>query len=132
MRSEVSDSQHQPRDENDGGGAGQWRGATGSLNVKTVLAPTMAVAWMVSADHPLRGMCGGDDAIPYTNHFEVGSPNEYKIERYAQAQCRRGRRLLSAWRRADLAAILRDPEAVRKLLDEYVSLGAAREKYGVC
>src|SRR3546814_8117404 len=51
----------------DGGGAGQWRGAPGSLNVKQVLKPTSAMAWMVSADHPLRGMCGGDDAIPYTN-----------------------------------------------------------------
>ena len=70
----------------DGGGAGQWRGAPGSLNVKQVLSPTMAMAWMVSADHPLRGMCGGEDAIPYSNHFEVGSPNEYRIERTAQAQ----------------------------------------------
>ena len=42
----------------DGGGAGQWRGSPGSLNVKQVLGPTMAMAWMVSADHPLRGMCG--------------------------------------------------------------------------
>src|SRR3546814_8251360 len=39
----------------DGGGAGQWRGAPGSLNVKQVLKPTSAMAWMVSADHPLRG-----------------------------------------------------------------------------
>jgi N-methylhydantoinase B len=46
----------------DGGGAGQWRGQPGSLNVKKVLEPTMAMAWMVSAAHTLRGMCGGDDA----------------------------------------------------------------------
>ena len=25
-------------------------------------------------------MCGGDDAIPYSNRFEVGTPNEHKIE----------------------------------------------------
>jgi N-methylhydantoinase B len=118
----------------DGGGAGQWRGAPGSLNVKTVLAPTMAVAWMVSAIHPLRGMCGGDDAIPYTNHFEVGSPNEYKIERTAQAQLPAGATI--AYQHGGGAgfgpALLRDPEAVKEdVLDEYVSLRAAREKYGV-
>lgn len=118
----------------DGGGAGQWRGAPGSLNVKQVLSPTMAMAWMVSADHPLRGMCGGDDAIPYTNHFEVGSPGEYRIERTAQAQLPAG--AVIAYQHGGGAgfgpALLRDPEAVKEdVLDEYVSLAAAREKYGV-
>src|SRR4029453_893595 len=67
----------------DGGGAGQWRGAPGSLNVKQVLKPTSAMAWMVSADHPLSGMCGGGDATPYSTPFEVGSPNERKINHTA-------------------------------------------------
>jgi N-methylhydantoinase B len=35
----------------DAGGAGRWRGCPGSLNVKKVLEPTMAMAWMVSAIH---------------------------------------------------------------------------------
>jgi N-methylhydantoinase B len=118
----------------DGGGAGQWRGAPGSLNVKQVLEPTMAMAWMVSADHPLRGMCGGDDAIPYTNRFEVGSPNEYRIERTAQAQLPAG--AVIAYQHGGGAgfgpALDRDPEAVKEdVLDEYVSLAAARSKYGV-
>lgn len=118
----------------DGGGAGQWRGAPGSLNVKQVLSPTMAMAWMVSADHPLRGMCGGEDAIPYTNHFEVGSPNEYRIERTAQAQLPAG--AVIAYQHGGGAgfgpALQRDPEAVKEdVLDEYVSLAAARAKYGV-
>src|SRR3546814_4555989 len=64
----------------DSGGAGQWRGQPGSLNVKRVLAPTMAMAWMVSSEHPLRGLCGGDDAGPYSNHFEVGTERERKLE----------------------------------------------------
>lgn len=118
----------------DGGGAGQWRGAPGSLNVKQVLAPTMAMAWMVSADHPLRGMCGGDDAIPYSNRFLVGTPQEYKIERTAQAQLPPG--AVIAYQHGGGAgfgpALARDPEAVKEdVLDEYVSLSAAREKYGV-
>ncbi|PLK27517.1 hydantoinase B/oxoprolinase family protein [Novosphingobium sp. TH158] len=118
----------------DGGGAGQWRGAPGSLNVKQVLEPTMAMAWMVSADHPLRGMCGGDDAIPYSNRFEVGSPSEYRIERTAQAQLPAG--AVIAYQHGGGAgfgpALLRDPEAVKEdVLDEYVSLAAARDRYGV-
>jgi N-methylhydantoinase B len=118
----------------DGGGAGQWRGSPGSLNVKQVLEPTSAMAWMVSADHPLRGMCGGDDAIPYTNHFNVGSPDEYKIERTAQAMLQPG--AVIAYQHGGGAgfgpALLRDPECVKEdVLDEYVSLKAAHEKYGV-
>lgn len=118
----------------DGGGAGQWRGAPGSLNVKQVLAPTMAMAWMVSADHPLRGMCGGDDAIPYSNRFLVGTPQEYKIERTAQAQLPPG--AVIAYQHGGGAgfgpALARDPDAVKEdVLDEFVSLSAARDKYGV-
>ena len=118
----------------DGGGAGQWRGAPGSLNVKQVLKPTSAMAWMVSADHPLRGMCGGDDAIPYENHFEVGTPNERKIELTAQALLPEG--AVIAYQHGGGAgfgpALLRDPEMVKEdVLDEYVSVEAARAKYGV-
>ena len=118
----------------DGGGAGQWRGSPGSLSVKQVLGPTTAMAWMVSADHPLRGMCGGDDAIPYSNHFEVGSPNERKIEHTAQALLPAG--AVIAYQHGGGAgfghALLRDPEDVKEdVLDEYVSQGAARSKYGV-
>jgi len=118
----------------DGGGAGQWRGSPGSLNVKQVLRPTTAMAWMVSAEHPLSGMCGGDDAIPYTNHFEVGSPNERRIEHTAQALLPEG--AVIAYQHGGGGgfgpALLRDPEAVKEdVLDEYVSLKAAREKYGV-
>ncbi|PEQ14600.1 methylhydantoinase [Novosphingobium sp. PC22D] len=118
----------------DGGGAGQWRGAPGSLNVKQVLKPTSAVAWMVSADHPLRGMCGGEDAIPYSNHFEVGSENERKIEHTAQDLL--PEEAVIAYQHGGGAGfgfpLLRDPEAVKDdVLDEYVSVEAARAKYGV-
>lgn len=118
----------------DGGGAGQWRGAPGSLNVKQVLKPTSAMAWMVSAAHPLSGMCGGDDAIPYTNHFEVGSDNERQIAHTAQDLLPQG--AVIAYQHGGGGgfgrAILRDPEAVKEdVLDEYVSVAAARAKYGV-
>ncbi|WP_159978717.1 MULTISPECIES: hydantoinase B/oxoprolinase family protein [unclassified Novosphingobium] len=118
----------------DGGGAGRWRGAPGSLNVKQVLKPTSAMAWMVSADHPLRGMCGGDDAIPYTNHFELGSPGERRIVHTAQDLLPSG--AVIAYQHGGGGgfgpARHRDAEAVKEdVLDEYVSVEAARTKYGV-
>lgn len=118
----------------DSGGAGQWRGQPGSLNVKQVLEPTMAMAWMVSSTHPLRGLCGGDDAGPYSNHFEVGTERERKIELSTQAQL--PAKAVIAYQHGGGAgfgrALLRDPEAVKEdVLDEKVSLAAAREKYGV-
>ncbi|HEY1075117.1 MAG TPA: hydantoinase B/oxoprolinase family protein [Fontimonas sp.] len=118
----------------DTGGAGQWRGQPGSLNSKQILEPTMAMAWMVSSTHPLRGMCGGDDAGPYSNHFEVGTERERKIERATQAQLPAG--AVIAYQHGGGGgfgpALLRDPEAVKEdVLDEKVSLKAARERYGV-
>jgi N-methylhydantoinase B len=118
----------------DSGGAGRWRGQPGSLNVKKVLEPTMAMAWMVSETHPLRGLCGGEDAGPYSNRFEVGTAKEYKVGLSARAQLPAG--AVIAYQHGGGAgfepALLRDPDAVRDdVLDELVSIKAAREKYGV-
>ncbi len=118
----------------DSEGAGRWRGQPGSLNVKKMLKPTTAMAWMVSAEHTLSGMCGGDDASPYSSRFEVGTPNEYKVELSASAMLPAG--AVIAYQHGGGAgfgpARLRDPEAVREdVLDEIVSPTRAREKYGV-
>ncbi|MBV8805204.1 MAG: hydantoinase B/oxoprolinase family protein [Sinobacteraceae bacterium] len=115
-------------------GAGRWRGQPGSLNVKRVLEPTTAMAWMVSSAHPLRGLCGGDDASSYSSRFEVGTPREYKVELTARAQLPAG--AIIAYQHGGGAgfesALLRDPEAVKEdVLDEIVSITRAREKYGV-
>ena len=53
--------------------------------MKQILEPSTAVAWMVSKRHPLRGLRGGEDASPYANHFEVGTPGEYEVENAIQA-----------------------------------------------
>ena len=118
----------------DAGGAGRWRGQPGSLNVKKVLQPTMAMAWMVSAEHPISGMCGGDNGSPYINHFEVGSDNERQIELTARDQLPAD--AVIAYQHGGGAgfgpALDRDPDAVKEdVLDEYVSVAAARDKYGV-
>ena len=115
-------------------GAGRWRGQPGSLNVKKVLEPVGAMAWMVSASHPLSGINGGDDASPYINHFEVGSAQERQITLTARAQLPAG--AVIAYQHGGGAGfespLLRDPEAVKEdVLDEIVSLERARDKYGV-
>lgn len=118
----------------DTGGAGQWRGQPGSLNIKKVLQSTSAMAWMVSAEHPLRGLCGGEDAGPYANRFEVGTEREYKVGLSAYARLPAG--AVIAYQHGGGGGfgppLLRDPEAVKEdVLDDKVSLAAAREKYGV-
>jgi len=118
----------------DTGGAGRWRGQCGTRNVKQVLEPVTAMAWMVSRRHPLRGLRGGDDAGPYENRFQVGTPNEVEIANTAVAQLPAG--AITSYQYGGGAGfespLLRDPEAVREdVLDEYVSVDAARARYGV-
>ncbi len=118
----------------DGGGAGQWRGMPGSLNVKQVLQPMMATAWMVSHDHPISGIAGGDPGSPYLNHFEVGSENERRIHLAEQAMLPAGATI--AYQHGGGGgfgpAIERDPQRVcDDVLDELVSVEAARDRYGV-
>lgn len=118
----------------DSGGAGRWRGQCGTRNVKQVLEPVTAVAWMVSKRHPLRGLRGGDDASPYGNRFLVGTPDEYEVEGAVQTALPAG--AVMAYQYGGGAGfespLLRDPEEVREdVLDEYVSVEAARTRYGV-
>ena len=118
----------------DSGGAGRWRGQCGTRNVKQVLEPVTAMAWMVSRRHPLRGLCGGEDAAPYENRFRLGEPDEIEIENTAVAQLPAG--AVTSYQYGGGSGfespLLRDPEAVREdVFDEYVSPAAARERYGV-
>ena len=118
----------------DTGGAGQWRGQPGTRNVKQVLEPVTAVAWMVSQKHPLRGLQGGDDAAPYGNRFLVGTPDEYEVENAVNTQLPADAVL--AYQYGGGAGfgdpICREPDQVLEdVLDEYVSIEVARDRYGV-
>ena len=84
--------------------------------------------------HPLRGLAGGDDAGPYSNHFEVGTPGEYKIENSVQAALPANAVIAYQYGGGGgfESPLLRDPDAVREdVLDEYVSIEAACARYGV-
>ena len=118
----------------DTGGAGRWRGQPGTLNVKKVLEPFTAVAWMVSMRHPLRGLQGGDDAAPYSCRYQVGTKEEFEVKNSISIQLPAN--TITAYQYGGgggfESPLLRDPEAVREdVLDEYVSFEAARERYGV-
>ncbi len=118
----------------DTGGAGQWRGQPGTRNVKQVLEPVTAVAWMVSQKHPLRGLQGGDDAAPYGNRFLVGTPDEYEVENAVNTQLPADAVL--AYQYGGGAGfgdpMCREPDQVLEdVLDEYVSIEVARDRYGV-
>lgn len=118
----------------DTGGAGRWRGQPGTRNIKQVLEPVSAMTWMVSRKHPLRGLCGGDDAAPYSNIFLLGTKDEFEVENAINAQLPAG--AITSYQYGGGAGfespLLRDPLAVREdVLDEYVSIEAARDRYGV-
>jgi N-methylhydantoinase B len=115
-------------------GAGQWRGQPGSINKKQILEPTTAMTWLVSATHPLSGMCGGDDATPYATTLLVGSKDEIEVRLTAHVRMPAG--AITAYTHGGGAGfgppLARNPEAVKDdVLDEKVSVRKAREKYGV-
>ncbi|MFT5604299.1 MAG: N-methylhydantoinase B [Paracoccaceae bacterium] len=119
----------------DTGGAGKWRGQPGTKNIKQLLEPGNASCWMVSMKHPLRGMQGGDDAAPYSNRFMVGTDQEYVIDNAAfNVPMPAG--AVMAYQYGGGGGfgnpLERDPEAVKEdVLDELVSMKAARDNYGV-
>ena len=73
----------------DTGGAGRWRGQPGTRNVKQMLEPTTAVAWMVSKKHPLRGLRGGDDGGPYSNFSNWAPRTNTRLKIRFRPNCRR-------------------------------------------
>ncbi len=85
-------------------------------------------------EHPLRGLQGGGDASSYSCRYRVGTPEEFQVENAINVQLPAG--TITAYQYGGgggfESPLLRDPGAVREdVLDEYVSVEAARDRYGV-
>jgi N-methylhydantoinase B len=119
----------------DSGGAGQWRGGCGSLFVKEVRAPTLVNQYVVNRRHTHPGIAGGENGAPDACVISAGTEREVVVApTVAGARMEAGDRLVyqfgggGGW--GD--AFARDPAAVLDdVWDEYVSVDAAREQYGV-
>jgi N-methylhydantoinase B len=119
----------------DSGGAGQWRGGCGSSFVKEVRAPTLVNQYVVNRHHTHPGIAGGENGAPDACVISAGTEREVVVApSVAEARMETGDRLVyqfgggGGW--GDPLA--RDPrDVLDDVWDEYVSVDAARERYGV-
>jgi N-methylhydantoinase B len=127
---------HIARDyETDTGGPGQWRGCPGTRYVKQILAPAQVYTYVVGMKYPMPGIAGGRPGAPNELRLRVGGPHEHVVENTAfyithePGEC-------YAYRYGGGGGwgdpLARDPQAVLDdVLDEYVSVAAARREFGV-
>ena len=119
----------------DSGGAGQWRGLCGSHYEKEVLTDAKIYTYVVGKKYPMPGIAGGKPGAPNQLVLRDGSSDPYEVEHTANwVPIQAGQRI-----RYDYGGgggwgnpFDRDPQAVLDdVLDEYVSVEAARREYGV-
>jgi N-methylhydantoinase B len=119
----------------DSGGAGEWRGGCGSHFVKEVRTPTRVNQYVVNQHHLHPGIAGGHPGSPDSCVISAGTDHEVVVApTVAEVPMETGDRLVyrfgggGGW--GD--ALAREPEAVLDdVWDEYVSVEAARDEYGV-
>jgi N-methylhydantoinase B len=119
----------------DSGGAGQWRGLCGSLYEKEVLTDSRVYTYVLGKRYPMPGIAGGKPGAPNRLVLRAGSEEPVEVEHTADwIPLRAGQRIRfdygggGGWgfpEDRDAHAVLDD------VLDEYVSVAAAREEYGV-
>jgi N-methylhydantoinase B len=121
--------------ETDSGGAGEFRGNCGSVYRKQVLTPSTIYTYVVGKRFPMPGIAGGKDGSPNRLLTRVGGPHTGEVGESSE-------RILHAagecyeyhygggggW-----GDPLDRPSAkvLEDVLDEYVSVEAARRDYGV-
>ena len=119
----------------DSGGAGQWRGLCGSHYEKEVLTDGKVYTYVVGKKYPMPGIAGGAPGEPNKLVIRYGSGDPYEVEHIADwVPIQAGQRIMfdygggGGWGHP----YERDPQAVLEdVLDEYVSVDAARREYGV-
>jgi N-methylhydantoinase B len=119
----------------DSGGAGQWRGGCGSHFVKEVRTPTYVNQYVVNQRHLHPGIAGGNDGAP--DHCVISADTERArvvAPSVSELRMETGDRLVydfgggGGW--GD--PLDRDPaDVLEDVWDEYVSIDAARDQYGV-
>lgn len=119
----------------DSGGPGQWRGLCGSHYVKEVLVDAKVYTYVVGMKYPMPGIAGGGAGEPNKMTIRWGSDDEYVVPHTADWVPISKGQLINydyggggGW--GD--PLERDPQAVLDdVLDEYVSVEAAKRDYGV-
>lgn len=119
----------------DSGGPGKWRGGLGTRMILKARSPFFAHTYVIGTKYPMRGFNGGMDGSANKVVLRVDQPNEIDVSTTAFEIPLSAEDTL----RADLGGgggwgdpLDRDPQAVLEdVLDEYVSMDAAREFYGV-
>jgi N-methylhydantoinase B len=116
-------------------GAGQWRGLCGSHYEKEVRTDAKVYTYVVGKKYPMPGIAGGKPGEPNRLVLRYGSADPYEVEHTADwIPIQAGQRIMfdygggGGWGNPTD----RDPQAVLDdVIDEYVSVDAARREYGV-
>jgi N-methylhydantoinase B len=119
----------------DSGGAGQWRGLCGSHYEKEVLTDAKVYTYVVGKKYPMPGIAGGKPGEPNRLVIRYGSDDPYEVEHTADwVPIEAGQRIMYDYGGGGGWGDPLDREAQAVLddvLDEYVSVEAARREYGV-
>jgi N-methylhydantoinase B len=118
----------------DSGGAGRWRGCPGSRVVKRTLVPAGLSTWMVGIKYPMAGVEGGHDGAPnhLTVRFDTDPAEVSNIANAVPHAAGEAFEYLYGGGAGYGDPFERDPQAVLDdVLDELVSLAAAKRDYGV-
>ena len=127
---------HLARDyETDTGGPGEYRGNCGSLYRKQVLVPATIFTYVVGVTYPMPGIAGGSPGSPNRLVVRAGGPHAHEVADKAGYIPHEAGECYEyhyggggGW--GD--PLDRPPERVLDdVLDEYVSVAAARRDYGV-
>ncbi|MGH0032274.1 MAG: hydantoinase B/oxoprolinase family protein [Myxococcota bacterium] len=118
----------------DSGGPGRWRGCPGSRVVKRTLAPAGFSTWMVGIKYPMAGVQGGRDGAPnhLTVRFDTRPEVVGNIANAVPHEAGEAFEYLYGGGAGYGDPFERDVQAVLDdVLDELVSVEAARRDYGV-
>lgn len=119
----------------DSGGAGEFRGGCGSLYRKQVLTPSTVYTYVVGKKYPMPGIAGGDDGAANRLLVRAGSEHVSEVGNESERVPHEAGECYEYYYGGGGGwgdPLDRPPEKVLDdVLDEYVSVGSARDSYGV-